>query len=197
MLPNNTTVLCHGASVCHRNAHVLLYTITRNKKQVELQESYGKVAEARNLEVSIVLNVFMVCLVCCGRTRFPCLSQGSLSMYSSHGSCPTKLSCGKVAERYLEPGSWFFEARVLGLRPQPFGRQARVRRQFENQVFLSREQMGFAKSMLFFATRTNRTSGDSSKTMVCFCCGKKWVFQKWRRVCHFLGNSCRVQRLFF
>ena len=53
-----------------------------------------------------------------------------------------------------------------GFAPKPFGRQAPVRRQYKNNGFLLREQMGFAKSMVFSGAGTKGASSDSSKTMI-------------------------------
>ena len=165
--------------------------------QVELRESCGKVAGARGLKV--VPEVSMVCLACCGRARFPWLSQASRLVYSSHmplygtvwlveygtmwchGSSPTKLSCGGVAGKLREQGIWppvhgFSKLVYWGFAARPFGRQARDRRQFKNHGFSVAGTHFLCKTMCFLL-REQKGLPVTVKKPWFFCCGKNGCFK--------------------
>ena len=184
------------------------------KNQVKLQESCGKVAGARVLEVSIVPEVSMVCLVCCGRAKLP--SQASLLVYSSHMplygtvwvvECGTmwhhesslaKLSCGKVAGTLQEQGIWppvhgFLMLVYWGFAPRPFGRQAPVRRQFKTRCFFCCGNKWASQKPWFFLLWEQKGLPATLPKPWFFCCRKICVFQKRRMVCHFWKNAgCSV-----
>ena len=87
------------------------------------------------------------------------------------GAPPPSCVVGRLRERCGNQvsGAWFMVSRssCTGASPPgPSGVKRPSDDSSKTMVFLLREQMGFAKSMVFIVAGTKGASGDSSKTMV-------------------------------